>query len=348
MPEALGSGEPQKAEWEVTKCPLCASARWKLRLQAGNLLYGLPGPFRLVQCRDCGHVYVSPRPTRETIGRFYTVDYPPHLPANQNKRTNAAGGESRDQASTPWYLSRPVRSIPGLRRSYYWLTESHAEILAPVDAPGRRALELGCAVGRFLGILRDAGWQAEGLEPASIPVAEATRRGFRVHQGTLEPGRFPEDTFDAVYAWMVLEHLHDPAGTLREVKKILKPDGWLIFSVPNWGCWEPKLLGRYWYSLELPLHLHQFTPRILRRMLAETGFGQVRIIHQHNVFNLVGTLGLWLNEMFPGSRPGTRLLDFIVNPSVGGQLALAPLAKLLAWLHQGGRLTVTARVDKAK
>ncbi|MDD4789438.1 MAG: hypothetical protein PHO07_19895, partial [Pirellulales bacterium] len=72
MPEALGSGEPQKAEWEETKCPLCASARWKLRLQAGNLLYGLPGPFRLVQCRDCGHVYVSPRPTRETIGRFYT------------------------------------------------------------------------------------------------------------------------------------------------------------------------------------------------------------------------------------------------------------------------------------
>jgi len=42
------------------------------------------------------------------------------------------------------------------------------------------------------------------------------------------------------------------------------------------------------------------------------------------------------------------LLEFLVNPSVGCQLALAPLAKPLAWLHQGGRLTVTARVEKAK
>ena len=322
--------------WEEVACPLCLGQEAKTICEANDVLHGLPGRFRLNRCANCGHVYLNPRPTRETISHYYPSDYSPHQLA-----------EHPMQEALP--LPKPSRSIrlakwvPGLRGLYYWLKDTKAEIVPVVTKSQPRALELGCGNGNFLEILRKKGWQAEGLEPADAPAADVRRRGFRVCHGAFQSGLYDEHAFDAVFAWMVLEHLHDPLGTLHEICRILKPGGWIVLSVPNWGCWEPKVLRRYWYSLQLPTHLHQFTPRILRSMLADCGFQDIRVIHQQNVFNLIGTLGLWLREKSPNGRLGPRLLDFIANPSVRGQLALAPLGKVLAWTRQSGRLTITAR-----
>ena len=322
--------------WEEPPCPLCHSQSSTRVCEAPDVLHGLPGQFRLVRCRDCRHVYLNPRPTLETIAQYYPSDYSPHASTNEPVHEGT-------QPPTPSRFIQLAKWVPGLRGLYYWLKETGAEFVPPVQEPQPQALELGCGNGNFLEILRDKGWHAQGLEPADAPVAAVRRKGFTVHHGVFGPALYEEHSLDAVFAWMVLEHLHDPPGTLREIHRILKPNGWLVLSVPNWGCWEPKVLGRYWYSLQLPTHLHQFTPRILRNTLAECGFEQIRVVHQRNVFNLIGTLGLWLREKFPNGRLAPKLLDFIANPSVRGQLALAPLGKVLAWTRQGGRLTITAR-----
>ncbi|MHB8901095.1 MAG: class I SAM-dependent methyltransferase [Thermoguttaceae bacterium] len=335
----MATNDAASIRWEEIACPICDQTSRKLVRKTRNLLYQTAEEFQLVRCVACGHVYLNPRPTGESIGRFYPADYSPHV-------GEGAGGPARppgDSSATPWHLSGPVRAVPGLRSLYYWLKETRSQIIPPVDKPRPQALELGCAGGRFLEMLRERGWQAEGLEPAEGPVAEARRRGFRVHHGPIAPGIFPPRSQDAVFAWMVLEHLHDPRMALAEIRSILRPGGWLVFSVPNWACAERWLMGRYWYPLEPPIHLHHFTPRTLRRILVEAGFERIEVIHQRNVFNVMGSLGLWLREKFPRGRLGPKLLDFVNHPSVRGQLSLAPLAKGLAWMHQGGRLTVTAR-----
>jgi SAM-dependent methyltransferase len=153
----------------------------------------------------------------------------------------------------------------------------------------------------------------------------------------------PDAEFDAVFAWMVVEHVHDPPGTLKRILRLLKPAGTFVFSVPNFGCWEAAFAGRYWWALDLPRHLQHFTPRAVRRMLRDAGFEGVEIVHQRNAFNLVGTVGLWLMACFPGKSWGRRLIHYLDNPRAGGILALAPLAWFFAAIHQGGRLTVIAR-----
>lgn len=331
-------------EYEEVPCPLCGSADESPLLSGRDNLYGVPGEFRLVRCRQCRHVYLNPRPTSATIGLCYPPAYGPHQCDEEREDENKT---AESDSGSPWYLSSWVRRIPGLRSLYYWLADSKSEYIPQVDNSRKRALEIGCATGSFLMRLREEGWDATGVELAEAPAGEAARRGFDVHIGTLESAAFADASFDAVFAWQVVEHLPDPKQTLREIHRVLKPRGWFAFSVPNFACWERWVFGRCWHTLELPRHLHQFTPRTLRMMLSETGFDSVKIIHQRNVLNIILSLGIVLRRRFPDSTLGQRLIDFTDQPTMWWQLILAPLAKLLAVLRQGGRLTVIARSKPA-
>ncbi|MFM9961187.1 MAG: class I SAM-dependent methyltransferase [Planctomycetaceae bacterium] len=218
----------------------------------------------------------------------------------------------------------------------------------PSEIPPR-ALELGCSHGAFLQQLRDRGWECLGIEPAGEVARRAAECGLEVRVGSLEsvvasdPQTFAPSSFDAVVAWMVVEHLHDPIATLRLARELLKPGGTLSFSVPNFGCWERRAFGQFWYALQLPTHLQHFTTTSLRRLLETSGFELVELIHQRNVNNLVGSAGLWLRTKFPRWSLGERLILWTDDPSALGLCLLALPARIFAAVHQSGRLTVVAR-----
>jgi SAM-dependent methyltransferase len=330
--------------FETVSCPLCHADQPSPFLTASDYLWNMPGKFQIVRCSGCRHVYLNPRPTMESIGYYYPEHYTPyHLDGEPEQPEAATEAEGPPLSGQPWYLSRFVRGIPGLRAMYYWLLRNDGEFIPVVDAEKPHGLEVGCAGGGFLNRLRKCGWEVQGVELSEAPALLAREQGLRVHVGTLETAEFPDETFDAVFAWMVVEHLHDPQETLREIRRILKPGGWFAFSVPNLGCWEPKVFGKYWYCVQAPTHLHHFTPRTIRRLLGETGFVTERIIHQRNLLNLPGSLGIWLKQRCPGWSLGRRLIEFTNHPGLCGELAMSPLAKLLATLRQGGRLTVVAQ-----
>lgn len=341
---AVTSG-PSGVRWESANCVLCGGSSNHPVLEADDSLFGCPGLFRLVRCDGCGHYFLNPRPTPDTIGRFYPDDYAPHAEQAADARAVESSVPETAGPATPWYLSSPMRRVPGLRRLYYWLSDSRSEIIPHIDSDRPRALEVGCGSGRFLQKLRESGWDVTGIEPAERPARRCRERGLHVHTGTLESVHLDSASFDAVFAWMVVEHLHDPAAALREMRRLLKPDGKLMFSVPNFACWEPRVFGRNWFSLQLPTHLHQFTPRTLRRLARQNGFRIESLIHQSNLNNVTGSVGIWLNRRFPQRTWGKRLIDFTSNPSLWGSLSIAPAAKLLAALRQGGRLTVIATPD---
>jgi SAM-dependent methyltransferase len=280
-------------------------------------------------------VYVNPRPTRAGIGRFYPPEYGPHA----RPAVSAPSGRPEKRS-----LRKRLRNIGWVRLCFDRLVESRGHIIpVPAATSVPRGLEIGCAGGAFLETLRARGWRVTGVEPSAAAARQAQQKGFDIHVGTFESAALPDAQFDAVFAWMVVEHVHDPPGTLKRILQLLKPGGTFLFSVPNFGCWEAAVAGRYWWALDLPRHLQHFTPRTLRQMLRDAGFEGVEIIHQRNVFNLVGTVGLWLMARFPGKSWGRRLIRYIDNPGAGGILALAPLAWFFAAIRQGGRLTVIAR-----
>jgi len=333
---------------ETTPCPLCRADQPTTVLSGRDLLCGVAGEFHVVRCGECRHAYLNPRPDEATIGACYPSDYGPHkttvaVAAEPTGQIDDAmdNVEQCDKLPRPWYLSKWFRMIPGPKWLYYWLTDFRTQFV-PEGKPGR-ALDVGCAGGDFLMTLRDAGWQAEGVELMPEPAAVAKSRGFEVADGTLEAAAFPAKRFDAVFASMVLEHLHEPRETLAEIHRVLEADGWFVFTVPNFACWERWFFGSYWRGLELPRHLQHYSPVRLQQLLDEFGFDRVNIMHQRNLNNIIATLGLWLRERSWGRRLGQSLIGFTDNPTMWWQLILAIPAKILAFIRQGGRLTVVAR-----
>jgi SAM-dependent methyltransferase len=305
---------------------------------------------------------MNPRPTLETLAYCYPAGYGPHEPSIEYvpqdvsetgaKSTSSQTVRQPDQSAAettskvPWYLSKPVRSIPGLKHLYYWLSDDRSEFLpAPADADSK-AIELGCATGKYLLKLRDAGWLAEGVELVESAAAAAQKLGFPTHVGTLESAGLNTAKYDGAFAWHVLEHLPDPRAALIEFHRVLKDDAQLAFSVPNVACWEPAFFGRSWYVWELPRHLQFYSPASLRRLLTETGFDEIRIVHQRTLLNVIGSFALLIKRFRPESRLANKLLAYPDHPRMWWQLLLAPAAIFLAMIRQGGRLTVIARCNK--
>jgi SAM-dependent methyltransferase len=300
---------------------------------------------------------MNPVPTAASLAACYPSAYGPHAsqaadtsPSSPEKSPGEDDPEQSDQSKTaeaPWYLSSGFRRIPGIRKLYNWMSDTRSNYLPMPPEKDARAIELGCATGGFLAKLADAGWHAEGVELVEKAAAVAQREGFSVHVGTLELAELSADTYDAAFAWMVIEHLPDPKSAFCEFHRILKHHGQLAFSVPNVSCWEPFVFGRSWYVWEVPRHLQYFGPQILRRLLTEFGFDDIQIVHQRNVLNVIGSLGIALQRLRPNSKLAERLIDCPNRLSMWWQLLLAPAAIFLATIRQGGRLTVIARCNKS-
>lgn len=115
------------------------------------------------------------------------------------------------------------------------------DLLKHINAKGFSILDVGCANGAKGAYLKDnrKASYVVGIEldPAMAEVAET--RYDKVYQGNLDDTAFIQtileesEPFDCILIGDVLEHLNDPWDTLRKLGSLLKPDGTLIFSVPN-------------------------------------------------------------------------------------------------------------------
>lgn len=362
-------------ETETIACPLCDRASFQIVVTAEDPQWGIPGTFQVVACKSCRHRYMNPAPTASSLSDCYPLNYGPHqnrpVVGQSDSEFSAEGTSSAIIApKRPWYLKwLPLKKIPGLRRFLFWLLDDRSQVfpdavIAATDDPTTgeatssvnsdclnashqsmstaKAFELGCAAGAYLQKIQATGWDVQGLEPSVEAAKTAVQAGLEVDQGTLNDHSYPSDTYQWIALWMVLEHVPDPRATLTELYRMLTEEGTLALSVPNAGCWEPLVFGRHWDAWDLPRHLHHFRPSTVRRLLEECGYTDVRIQHQRSLLNVVGSVGVWLTSVFPGSRMGAWFRSYPHQPRLWFQLLMAPLAQLLGMIGQGGRLTVTA------
>src|SRR3954466_9570902 len=113
-------------------------------------------------------------------------------------------------------------------RCVYWLNALTRHKLPPA-----RVLELGSAHGGFVALLRQAGYDAIGVD-LSPSIVNLARRTFDVPMlvGPVEDQSLEAGSFDVVVMMDVIEHLADPQATLAHCLRLLKPDGILLIQTP--------------------------------------------------------------------------------------------------------------------
>ncbi|MBK7552820.1 MAG: class I SAM-dependent methyltransferase [Syntrophaceae bacterium] len=90
------------------------------------------------------------------------------------------------------------------------------------DRPDNLLVDVGCGRGDFLVRMKALGWNVLGIEPDSIASGLARARGIAVFTGRLEEARLADGIVDQITLNHVLEHTDDPAGLLRECRRVLR------------------------------------------------------------------------------------------------------------------------------
>jgi SAM-dependent methyltransferase len=150
-----------------------------------------------------------------------------------------------------------------------------------VGGPGRRVLDLGCRYGALTSAYA-AGNEVVGVDVDREALAGAAALGIETVWADLdEPLPFPDESFDVAVCGELLEHLRFPDRLLAEARRVLRPGGVLVGSVPNSYRLKSRLrflLGRPPEFADDPTHLHMFSPADVRALLAPFDDPELRFV----------------------------------------------------------------------
>lgn len=192
-----------------------------------------------------------------------------------------------DRLPKHWRLGVVTGALANRFESFY--DNERPDLVALVEAPIGRALDVGCAYGGYGRSFRARFPNAEliGVELNAAMAEQARGIYSRVVEGDLDTIEL-EQTFDLINCGEILEHLVDPWSVIEKFRRWLAPDGQLILSIPNAAHWtivRDLLHGQFEYlpiGLTCVGHLRWYTERSMRHMLEQAGFVVQRVLHERS------------------------------------------------------------------
>ena len=215
-------------------CPVCGSVDTRESFQKEEYSY-----FR---CHNCYTLFVANPPPAAEIHALYSESY--------YEATNLG---SDDRQGYPSYM----QAQESLTKSFINKLE-----LVRSRVPSGRLLDAGAAYGTFLR-LTSSSYECVGLEVSRYAASVAQKQfGVDVKVGSIEhTSPFPDNYFDVIVMWDIIEHLINPVAALKEAFRILKPGAYIFVSTDDANNWLPRLLGSHWWTFGAPLHLCHFSKR---------------------------------------------------------------------------------------
>lgn len=235
----------------LLRCPLCQGRDQQTISQNGRR--------RLLKCENCGVSFVYPQPTSSSVATHFQDS--PEL--------------DQDEARNKFERNRE-RVLSGV-----------ASHILRRKKKGR-ILDVGCATGFFLKRFFDTpDWQTWGVELSSSRADRARKCGITVHNGSILSADFCPCLFDVITVLDTFYYFPQPQTDLKELHRVLSPDGILVIELPlsDARIWRTSgRFGKLISGTRLPLlrtsdHLFFYNPKSVCLLLRKCGF-QVQTIAQ--------------------------------------------------------------------
>jgi 2-polyprenyl-3-methyl-5-hydroxy-6-metoxy-1,4-benzoquinol methylase len=196
----------------------------------------------MLQCNDCNFVFAKNIPSLEELIKHYE------------------GYERND------YLS-PIT------------VQRYHEILDQFE-PFRKTnniIDIGCGIGYFAEVAKERGWNVYGTEFTDKAIEICKNRGISMQQGAVDPSNYPNEHFDVITSFEVIEHINNPLEEIKIFDKILRSGGGVYITTPNFNSISRLLSGPDWTVIGYPEHLSYYTASSIDRLLNKFGFKKRKV-----------------------------------------------------------------------
>jgi SAM-dependent methyltransferase len=228
---------------------------------------------------------------------------------------------------------RLMQAMLDVDERHWWYRGRRRIVRAELDrlplAAGARVLDAGCGSGRTLQELTGYG-EVSGLEldPDAAAAAAARGRG-EVRVGRLEELPWEDDTFDLITCLDVIEHTADDRATLSELRRVCKPGGWLLVTVPAYqALWSLHDAANH--------HYRRYGRRALRLAATETGWRTQRMTSFNSILLPPAAI---VRIAQRGRQPDSGYTpELELGPAWLNEVLERPLRLEARWLARGGTL----------
>lgn len=294
----------------MDRCRLCGQSKTIAILSSLETVFH--EEYSLKQCPKCSFVSLSPLPDDRILEKYYQENY-------WQKET-----------------SKALNLLFSLR-----MTGIIRELKRLVPAKGR-ILDWGAGDGSLITLLDKHGFSSYGIDRY-----KTSRKNKKICNATIHNAPFPLQYFDAIVCLHVLEHLSDPADSVRSALNFLKPGGIFVVEAPNISSFQYRLFKKRWQPLEIPTHLNHFNPATLSKIFTDSG--KIEII-KTSFFSSRVSPGAFVLSIFPfftpklirkkykGRYPIALKIFYLLL-----QLAVCPVVLAEAYCKRGGIIRIYLR-----
>jgi SAM-dependent methyltransferase len=236
-------------------CVACGNISWQVITEGEDYEYSTkPGPFRIVECSECKHVYLHPTPSAAEIASLYPSTY--YTINNQSP------------ASIQGFIAN-VQTRMGVKRTLHFINGLKV----------RSIVDLGCGNAarliRLAEILGEVELIGLDLHHSPLVIETARRKGVILKEANVETDLSPlrDDGHDFIFMNQMIEHFRNPMAVLQGIYRKVSPGGRVLVETPNLGGFDYLLFRKkYWGHWHIPRHLHLFTQKSLGEFASRAGF----------------------------------------------------------------------------
>ncbi len=198
---------------------------------------------------------------------------------------------------------------------------------------GKKVLDIGCGDGFITAKLGEStGAKMSGVDISKDALRAAKKRGIDAKFANLDSGRIPfaDGCFDAVFCGDVIEHIFDTERLLGEVRRVLKPDGFMVMSVPNVAAWYNRIIMLFGF---IPVWVESASVHYVGNPFMDSGMGHVKAFTKRSALQLLALCGFRAVEVNGSSVRGygkwNRAVEGMWNRADGLFSRLPSLSSLI-------------------
>ena len=266
-----------KNQLENINCYLCGEKNDKFLFNAKDRLLGIKGVFKIVQCQNCGLIYLNPRPKKALLNDFYPQNY-----------YHIIGLPEQPEDKLDFIKKNALISQ---RKRIFEIENYHK------SKEDSNILDVGCGAGSFLYAiknLKNCNVCGIDLSPQTVKFC-CEKLDLDVKEGSLLKNSLNPGFFDIITMWHYFEHEMEPSNVLKEARRLLKDRGVLILEIPNAGSFSARFFKSRWFGLDAPRHLVQYDPYTLEKMLNQMGFNILEIKYNRLTMGTAQSFAYLLN-----------------------------------------------------